>query len=68
MKPTSEKVELYIYRVEIWYRHGDNEKEFMQRTILSPTDEKMEELARQIRPNVFKVEIKSKEEYGKVRE
>ena len=55
--------QLHEYKLEIWYRHGHNDKDFMERTVIAESDEKATELAKQFRRNIFKVEIKSKEIY-----
>jgi len=54
---------LNTYTVEMWYRYGDNQKEFMQRNILAESPEKALELASLIRRNIFSVKIIKTESY-----
>lgn len=55
--------QLFTYTLELWYRHGDDEKEFMKAIVVAEDDEFAKELAKHARRNIFKVEIKSKEPY-----
>ena len=54
--------QLFTYTIEIWYRAND-EKDFFERTFIAESDEKAIELAKSIRRNIFKAEIKNKEPY-----
>ena len=51
--------QLFTYTLELWYRHGDDEKEFMKAIVVAEDDEFAKELAKHARRNIFKVEIKS---------
>jgi len=62
-QPTMKK--LFTYTLELWYRHGDNDKEFMEAIVIAENDDLAKELAKNSRKNIFKVEIKSKEIYIK---
>ena len=55
--------QLFNFELEIWYRQND-EKEFMERTILAETPEKALELANSLRKNIFKINIKKTEPYN----
>ena len=55
--------QLFTYTLELWYRHGSDEKEFMETTVVAKNDEIAKQLAETARKNIFKVEIKSKENY-----
>lgn len=59
--------QLFTYTLELWYRHGDDEKEFMEAIVVAEDDEFAKELARHARRNIFKAEIKSKEPYNEPR-
>jgi len=54
---------LFNFELEIWYRHGNFEKDFMNRTIVAESPEKAIELANLMRNNIFKVDILKKEVY-----
>jgi hypothetical protein len=52
--------QLFKYTVELWFRHND-EKEFMEVTIIAENDESAKKLGKDTRRNIFKVEILKKE-------
>lgn len=54
---------IYIYTLECWYRSND-EKDFMTVKIVAENDEFAKNLAKEVRRNIFKVEIKSKVPYN----
>lgn len=56
---------LFTYTLELWYRHGDDDKDFTEAIVIAENDELAKELAKHARKNIFKVEIKSKELYIK---
>ncbi len=55
---------LFEYKLECWYRHSVDEKEFMEVKIVAENDEIAKNLAKEVRRNIFKVEIKSKVPYN----
>jgi len=57
------KTKLFTYTIECWFRHGNDEKEFMTTTVISESDEKAEQLAKETCRNIYKTEIKSKVPY-----
>ena len=61
------KARLYTYEIECWYRHLVDEKDFMTVKIVAENDEFAKNLAKKVRRNIFKVEIKSKTPYNEPR-
>jgi hypothetical protein len=61
------KKQLYTYEIDCWYRYGDDEKEFMTVKIIAESDEFAKSLAKEVRRNIFKTEIKSKVPYNEPR-
>lgn len=53
---------LYTYIIECWFRYND-EKEFMDVTVIAESDEKAEQLAKETRRNIYKTTIKHKIPY-----
>jgi hypothetical protein len=56
------KKQLYTYGIDCWYRQND-EKEFMTVKIIAESDEFAKSLAKEVRRNIYKTEIKSKVPY-----
>jgi len=54
---------LFKFNLEIFYRCGDDQKEFMHRDIIAESPEKALELASLIRRNIFSVKIIKTEKY-----
>lgn len=54
---------LFTYTIEAWYRYGNDEKEFMDVTVIAESDEKAEQLAKETRRNIYKTTIKHKIPY-----
>lgn len=50
----------YTYILDICYRDKYFEKEFMERTVISESDEKAIELGKEFRRNIVNIVIKSK--------
>ena len=61
------KKQLYTYEIEAWFRHDVDEKDFMTVKIVAENDEFAKNLAKEVRRNIFKVEIKSKVPYNEPR-
>ena len=56
--------QLFEYTFTIWYMHGNEDKEFMERTVIAESDEIATELARSTRRNITSVQIDKKEPYN----
>lgn len=52
----------YKYKIEVWFRHGNFEKDFEQIDIYADDDQEAIDLARDYRRWVFKTEIIRRDE------
>lgn len=59
--------QLFEYILECWYRYNVDDKEFLETTVIAESDEIAKKLARDVRRNIFSVQIKSKVPYNEPR-